>query len=413
VAWKPGTIHNVTWDGLQADVIDSEHDVLLMLYKPHGRFLTNEDKEENLIRIVAKDLEQMTGIFVARMDIRLNHHDEELFRANMAHHKPDAHLFLVTQKGILPYNESVAHQSSPNEVLQWMRLRSTHVNRQWTVIKQTRKERHQHKIRLHEQRRATHAQRAKQYITDDQGISKVVITKGDRFQKPRRGDSVVYHITERCANTGRLHDTSRERHWHEEPRTTILFHDHSVTPCVTLGLLSMHVGEDAIIRCNKTYAYYANESHYPSNDPNDPALEARNDDENEWEEHKDLSTLATSSGVGHSTKVPKGRSMSPIPRPPGHKEYIEHIPDDAEIELEIELLSIGHHTYVDGERILKPQLVEGKGGQGADPNAPQARFGPPNQVPVGPIPNPAANENGANQTVAKQFRFKKRAEMHL
>ena len=75
----------MTWDGLQADVIDSEHDVLLMLYKPHGRFLTNEDKvshnrdrsplsmlwtrtqEENLIRIVAKDLEQMTGMIVPWM----------------------------------------------------------------------------------------------------------------------------------------------------------------------------------------------------------------------------------------------------------------------------------------------------------------------------------------------------------
>ncbi len=76
---------------MKQEVLEAEHEVLLLLHKDHGLHMTMAQKvrmdhvfkchtighqENTLLETLARDLAMVKGIFVARKDIWLNHHDE-------------------------------------------------------------------------------------------------------------------------------------------------------------------------------------------------------------------------------------------------------------------------------------------------------------------------------------------------
>ena len=116
---------------------------------------------------------------------------------------------------------------SPLQVIQWLKIHAQTVREQWHHVEDARRHRKENRRLQVEQRRSLQKKSRRTLLDVDGGMVKTVVVEGrPDGRKPRQGDIVTYHITERsaapcddslssgclngrCANTGKLFDSSR------------------------------------------------------------------------------------------------------------------------------------------------------------------------------------------------------------
>jgi len=250
---SPGIVAQVVWDLFHTDVYKSQSDVLLMLYQPHT---LHQRKENRLMEIVAEMLQSVTGFMVAKMDISRNHYDEDKFPANFTHFSAPGHLYLVSGDRVQPFVEH-ANASSPSQVVNWLRRSSKVVGSQWSTVLTTKKVQNEKTEKHAARRNIRRTAQPVENVTADGGILKQVIESSTGNQRPKAGNLLKFHITERSATTGEVFDTSHGVHWLEDPREMVigLGDIEAQSPCHYKALMSMKEGEDSVFWCEPTYAY--------------------------------------------------------------------------------------------------------------------------------------------------------------